>query len=87
MLCLLYVLSPVAPSAPEQRITRIERELAKIERSLTRSEVTASETREQIKASKAQQVMFEAKLVVLQNEFKEQLRWRGLGLLLLLIRL
>ena len=60
MLALLCVSSP----APEQRITRIERELAKIERSLARSEVTASETREQImNASKAQQLMFEAKLV------------------------
>lgn len=71
MLALLCVSSP----APEQRITRIERELAKIERSLARSEVTASETREQImNASKAQQLMFEAKLVGLQIDFKEQLR-------------
>ena len=54
--------------AEEQRVARIERELGKIER------VIATETKRRIEASKALQVMFEAQLVVLQKDFKEQLR-------------
>ena len=47
---------------------RMERELGKIE------QVIATETKRRIEASKALQVMFEAKLAAMQAQFKKELR-------------
>ncbi|KAL3906471.1 MAG: hypothetical protein SGPRY_010536 [Prymnesium sp.] len=54
--------------AEEDRLARMEREIAKLEK------VIAAETKRRIEASKALQKMFEDKLTVLQQEFKEELR-------------
>lgn len=58
----------IRKQAEEQRMTRIERELAKTER------VLAAETKRRIEASKALQAAYEAKLVTLQQGFKEDIR-------------
>ena len=52
----------------DKRVSRIERELGKIER------VIATETKRRIEASKALQTMFEGHLVKVQGDFKEEMR-------------
>lgn len=58
----------IRKQAEEQRMARIERELLKTER------VLAAETKRRIEASKALQAAYEAKLVTLQQGFKEEIR-------------
>jgi hypothetical protein len=54
--------------AEEDRVARMEREIAKIEK------VLSTETKRRIEASKALQNMFEVKITAIQEEFKEELR-------------
>eukprot|EP00965_Chrysotila_dentata_P194072 6176130-Pleurochrysis_carterae.AAC.6 len=58
----------IRKKAEDQRVSRIERELGKIER------VIGTETKRRIEASKAIQAMFETQLSNMQADFKEQLR-------------
>lgn len=58
----------IRKQAEDARVVRMERELGKIEK------VIATETKRRIEASKALQVMFEAKLVAMQASFKQELR-------------
>lgn len=58
----------IRKKAEEDRVVRMEREIAKLEK------VLATETKRRIEASKALQSMFETKIVKLQQEFKEELR-------------
>merc|ERR1719247_3725186 len=58
----------IRKQAEEQRVLRMERELSKTE------SVLATETNRRIEASKALQLMFEAKVIALQKEFKAELR-------------
>ena len=54
--------------AEEDRVARMEREIAKIEK------VLGTETKRRIEASKALQTLFETKITKLQADFKEELR-------------
>lgn len=58
----------IRKKAEEDRVARMEREVAKIEK------ILAIETKRRIEASKALQTMFEAKIAALHNELKEELR-------------
>jgi len=58
----------IRKKAEEDRVARMEREIAKIEK------VLATETKRRIEASKALQTLFETKITKLQQDFKEELR-------------
>jgi len=58
----------IRKKAEEDRVARMEREIAKIEK------VLSTETKRRIEASKALQTMFETKITNLQADFKEDLR-------------
>lgn len=58
----------IRKKAEEDRVARMEREIAKIEK------VLSTETKRRIEASKALQTMFETKITKLQADFKEDLR-------------
>jgi len=58
----------IRKKAEEDRVARMEREIAKIEK------VLGTETKRRIEASKALQTLFETKITKLQQDFKEDLR-------------